>query len=63
LPADLIVILMAAERAKRLGYIDVARAVAVLLMIEIHCFNSWVVGSQRGSQITLMAAHAPIVLC
>jgi uncharacterized membrane protein len=41
----------------RLGYIDVARGVAVLLMIEIHCFNSWVALAQRDTELYRWAQH------
>jgi len=42
---------------KRVAFIDVARGLAVLLMILIHSFNSWVDPALRGSATYRLAQH------
>jgi uncharacterized membrane protein len=39
------------ERASRLGYLDWARGLAVLLMIDTHAFSAWTVAEDRGTRL------------
>lgn len=39
------------ERASRLGYLDWARGLAVLLMINTHAFSAWTVAEDRGTRL------------
>jgi uncharacterized membrane protein len=39
------------ERASRLGYLDWARGLAVLLMINTHAFSAWTVAEDRGTPL------------
>ena len=43
------------ERASRLGYLDWARGLAVLLMINTHAFSAWTVAEDRGTRLFGMA--------
>src|SRR5260370_35056118 len=39
------------ERASRLGYLDWARGLAVLLMINTHAFSAWTVPEDRATRL------------
>jgi uncharacterized membrane protein len=43
------------ERASRLGYLDWARGLAVLLMIDTHAFSAWTAPEDRGTRLFGMA--------
>jgi uncharacterized membrane protein len=43
------------ERASRLGYLDWARGLAVLLMINTHAFSAWTAAEDRGTRLFGMA--------
>src|SRR4029453_17334739 len=43
------------ERASRLGYLDWARGLAVLLMINTHAFSAWTVAEDRGTRLFWLA--------
>ena len=42
---------------RRLAFIDVARGIAVILMVYIHCFNSWVDPARRDTTAYHVAQH------
>ena len=43
------------ERPSRLGYLDWARGLAVLLMINTHAFSAWTVAEDRGTRLFWLA--------
>jgi uncharacterized membrane protein len=43
------------ERASRLGYLDWARGLAVLLMINTHAFSAWTMAEERGRTLFSLA--------
>ena len=43
------------ERASRLGYLDWARGLAVILMINTHAFSAWTAAEDRGTRLFALA--------
>ena len=43
------------EHASRLGYLDWARGLAVILMINTHAFSAWTVAEDRGTRLFALA--------